>query len=601
MATVTQTDTRLETFELRSSPSPTRNVLDDTEPPHSSKPSTGELLKILSAGFSFFVAGVNDGSIGALVPHIIRDYNVTTAIVSSVYGANFMGWFFGAFSNTHLCQVFDLGSMLTLGAVLQVIAHALRSWKPPFPLFTITFWLASLGQAYQDTHGNTYVSGVKGSHRWLAFIHAMYMAGCLVGPFVATGVASAGSTSRWYLFYTFPLGIGVLNVAFVVYAFWDTLRLKRKQPPTERTLEADESPASRNDDAFSLMKETLKNKNVWLISLFFFFFLGATLTASGWVVEYLVEVRNGDINQMGFVPAGFSGGSLLGRLFLAEPTHRFGVRPMIFAFTILSIGLQVLFWLVPNIIAASIAISLLGFFMGPYFATGISVGSKLFNPRIQSTALAFLFVFAQLGGCLFPIITGLIAASAGPPSLDSPSSPNSPSFATTSASTDKRKRDSNSPPSSGGHYNHPTKRAREYSPDLFVSTKEERYTERLAHMRDRLDRYKPSTTNGMWPHVVGPDVAPASQTLEYDTSGWKAIVDSMASDINDRNSDMYDRQLNLFIVCARMFRCSPISLFSPLFGLSFDAPTSDQTLVHGGGWRHSRGLAPGVILVQSLQ
>ncbi|EWZ46387.1 hypothetical protein FOWG_12196 [Fusarium oxysporum f. sp. lycopersici MN25] len=98
-------------------------------------------------------------------------------------------------------------------------------------------------------------------------------------------------------------------------------------------------------------------------------------------------------------------------------------------------------------------------------------------------------------------------------------------------------------------------------------------------MRDRLDRYKPSTTNGMWPHVVGPDVAPASQTLEYDTSGWKAIVDSMASDINDGNSDMYDRQLNLFMVCARMFRCSPISLFLPLFGLSCDAPTSDQTLV----------------------
>jgi hypothetical protein len=80
MATVTQTDTRSEAFELRSSP----DVRDDVEPPRSSKPSTNQLLKILSAGFSFFVAGVNDGSIGALVPHIIRDYNVTTAIVSSV-------------------------------------------------------------------------------------------------------------------------------------------------------------------------------------------------------------------------------------------------------------------------------------------------------------------------------------------------------------------------------------------------------------------------------------------------------------------------------------------------------------------------------------
>jgi hypothetical protein len=41
-------------------------------------------LKLISAGFSFFVAGVNDGAIGALIPYFIRDYNVTTAIVSSV-------------------------------------------------------------------------------------------------------------------------------------------------------------------------------------------------------------------------------------------------------------------------------------------------------------------------------------------------------------------------------------------------------------------------------------------------------------------------------------------------------------------------------------
>ncbi|KAM5381858.1 hypothetical protein ACJZ2D_002848 [Fusarium nematophilum] len=363
MATVTQTETVPVTLELQ--PQPPR--ADDGSQHAPSKPSRADMLRILSVAFSFFVAGVNDGSIGAIVPHLLRDYGITTAIVSAVYGANFMGWFFAALSNTHLCQLFDLGSMLTLGAVMQVIAHALRSWRPPFALFTITFWLVSLGQAYQDTHGNTFVASVKGSHRWLAFIHAMYMAGCLVGPFVATGVASAGETSRWYLFYTFPLGIGALNVVFVAYTFWDALRLKRKQPVTERTLEADVPAASRNEDAFLLMKEALKNKSMWLLSLFFFFFLGATLTASGWVVEYLVDVRDGDLSQMG----------------------------------------------VPNIIAASIAISFLGFFMGPYFATGMAVGSKLFSPRIHSTALAFVFVFAQLGGCLFPIITGLIAARAG--------------------------------------------------------------------------------------------------------------------------------------------------------------------------------------------
>lgn len=64
----------------------------------------------------------------------------------------------------------------------------------------------------------------------------------------------------------------------------------------------------------------------------------------------------------------------------------------------------------PNIVAASVAISFIGFFTGPLFATGISLGSKLFPHDIHSTALAFVFVFAQGGGSLFPIVTGIIAS-----------------------------------------------------------------------------------------------------------------------------------------------------------------------------------------------
>ncbi|KAH7152705.1 major facilitator superfamily domain-containing protein [Dactylonectria macrodidyma] len=430
MATTTQLEPGIvsETYELESR---TLNPLpkNDEQPepqsnPTDSKMSRATYLKIVSAGFSFFVAGVNDGSIGALVPYVIRDYGITTAIVSSVYGANFMGWLLAALTNTHLSQKFDLGAMLMLGAVLQVAAHALRTWKPPFGLYAVTFWLASLGQAYQDTHGNTFVAGVKGAHRWLAFIHAMYMAGCLCGPFVATGVASAGEVSHWYLFYCFPLAIGLVNVALVFWAFRDSVGYISKQSSNGFTTAVDAETAANpdnvplanaaeDDSASALIRDTLKTRSVWLLSLFFFCFLGATLTAGGWVVEYLVVVRDGDLSKMGYVPAGFNGGSLLGRLLLAEPTHRFGARTMIFLFSIASICLQLLFWLVPNIVAASISISLLGFFMGPYFATGISVGSKLFSPRIHSTALAFVFVFAQLGGCFFPIVTGLIAARAG--------------------------------------------------------------------------------------------------------------------------------------------------------------------------------------------
>lgn len=41
-------------------------------------------LKIISCAGCFLVAGLNDGSIGALLPYVIRTHGLTTTIASSV-------------------------------------------------------------------------------------------------------------------------------------------------------------------------------------------------------------------------------------------------------------------------------------------------------------------------------------------------------------------------------------------------------------------------------------------------------------------------------------------------------------------------------------
>lgn len=239
--------------------------------------------------------------------------------------------------------------MLSLGASLQTLSHALRAWKPPFALYTVSFCIASLGQAFQDTAANTFVAGVGAAHRWLTFIHAMYMAGCLTGPFVATAIASLGETPRWYLFYLFPLGLGVVNLTWVIVAFRDTLSINRKgssSTSTSASARADaDADNSRNKGALHLIRKTLGSREIWLISLFFFFYLGAVLTASGWVVEYLVVVRSGDLSKIGYVPVGFNGGAFLGRLLLAEPTYRLGERRMVCIYSIICIALELVFWL----------------------------------------------------------------------------------------------------------------------------------------------------------------------------------------------------------------------------------------------------------------
>ena len=175
---------------------------------------------------------------------------------------------------------------------------------------------------------------------------------------------------------------------------------------------------------------TLKQKPVWLLRFFYFVYLGAVITAGGWVVEYLHVVRNGSLSRVGYISSAFYGGTALGRFVLAEPTFRFGEKRMLLLYALLSLGLQIVFWRVPNIIVDAVMISLMGFLLGPSFATGVSVGSKLIPSELQSSGLgtyavakaksvlltrssALIFVVAQAGGAIFPAVTGVISAKAG--------------------------------------------------------------------------------------------------------------------------------------------------------------------------------------------
>ncbi|KAJ5561841.1 Major facilitator superfamily domain general substrate transporter [Penicillium sp. DV-2018c] len=378
-------------------------------------------FKVISAALSFFVAGISDGSLGSLIPYVIRTYNIGTDMVAVVYATTFAGWLIAALTNSTITKYLDLGPILTLGASIQVLAHILRVWEPPFPLYAVTFFLASLGQAYNDTHANTFISTLPSAHRYLGFIHAMYMAGCLVGPFIATAVASANAgeqqESKWALFYLFPVGMGVLNFVAVGVAFRDRMGLLRGRGEWEE------------GRGLRLRRLGIRFRRLgfgWLVCFSSSFWglllllvvrscpsVVLSLNSIGWMVEYLVVVRNGDVKEMGYVPAGYFGGGFLGRLLLAEPTYRLGERRMVFIYAVLCVGLQLVFWLVPNIITEAVAVSLLGFFSGPFFATGISVGSKIFAPEIRSSAIAFVFVLGQIGGSVFPAVTGIIAQKVG--------------------------------------------------------------------------------------------------------------------------------------------------------------------------------------------
>ena len=98
MATVTATQTITPgegNLELELITVPDHAVVeahDESQPPRNAV-STEEpvsltlnvKLKLFCAGFSFFFAGTNDGSLGPLIPYLLKDYNISTSSIAILY------------------------------------------------------------------------------------------------------------------------------------------------------------------------------------------------------------------------------------------------------------------------------------------------------------------------------------------------------------------------------------------------------------------------------------------------------------------------------------------------------------------------------------
>ncbi|KAB8237910.1 MFS transporter [Aspergillus alliaceus] len=353
--------------------------------------------KIFSTNVTLLIAGLNDAALGVLIPYIRPTYGITLFQVSQIYLVNCAGCLTASFSNVHVCSRIGTGGTLVLGAVIQTLGFALMFWNPPFALFIAAFFLSGMGSAYQDAQANTFTTTVDNAHRWLGILHGVYGVGTIISPVVANMIASR--TPVWHKFYLVMLCLGLINLGLLIWTFREGLFKPNKR--------------NASGTAGRELKATFSNKAVWILSGFFFLYVGAEVTVGGWMVQFIVSVRNGDPKEVGYIASGFWSGFTLGRVVLADITHYFGERRMVFVYLALAITMQLLFWLVPNIIVIAIAVCLLGFFIGPFYPIGLYVLTHVVPEELRIGALGLTASLGQAGAAAFPFMTGAIASQAG--------------------------------------------------------------------------------------------------------------------------------------------------------------------------------------------
>ena len=112
--------------------------------------------------------------------------------------------------------------------------------------------------------------------------------------------------------------MAVLETATLTYSFWPkTAQKYRETVHTEST---------RNEGTRAALFVKPHARVVWLCAFFLLGYVGTEVALGGWVVQFMLRVRNADPFDAGMTAVGFWLGITVGRAALGFVTPRFGVK-----------------------------------------------------------------------------------------------------------------------------------------------------------------------------------------------------------------------------------------------------------------------------------
>ncbi|KAG9009889.1 hypothetical protein FRB94_011335 [Tulasnella sp. JGI-2019a] len=244
---------------------------------------------------------------------------------------------------------------------------------------------------------------MPGNATSMAMLHGFCGIGAMTAPLAATQFAQL---QHWSYFYSTSLGVATISYVLSLCVF----KLKRLEEliPHAGTDLTDSSPLVNGNR----YKQILRQKSVLLLAIWSLVYVGAEVTIGGWIVTFLEQLRGGGPST-GYVSSGFFGGMTAGRFFLWPITDWIGKRKSMYIYLIIAIGLEIVVWQAPNLIANAVAISLVGVMLGPLYPIVMNVSTEVLPRWILSGSLGFVASFGQVGSAVFPFVTGLLATSHG--------------------------------------------------------------------------------------------------------------------------------------------------------------------------------------------
>ncbi|KAL4782724.1 major facilitator superfamily domain-containing protein [Aspergillus varians] len=356
--------------------------------------------RIAAAFASFAVVGASDGVYG-----IREDFNLSTTVVSLIFMTPFAGYTLASIAVNKIHMTLGQRGIAIIAPLCHLIPFIVMATSPRFPVLLVAYAFVGLGNGLIDAGWNAWVGDMVNASLLMGILHAFYGLGATVSPAIATAMVDRGL--KWSTFYFTLVGGSALELVASVLLFWpeNAERFRHNNPKT--------SGSTRD----SRTTEAIKNRVTWVLAFFLFAYMGVEVSIGGWVVEFMMQVRDGSAVASGLVPTGFWAGITVGRVVLGFVNEILGERLAVIIYLVLSIALELVFWLVPQFVVSAVAVSLIGFCIGPLFPAAVTVAAKLLPKHLHTPSIGLVSAFGGSGGAILPFLAGAIAQPHGVASL----------------------------------------------------------------------------------------------------------------------------------------------------------------------------------------
>jgi len=354
-------------------------------PPNSSR------LPTLAYFAAFIGLGAFTAVLGPSLPFLAENTHTRLGEIGFLFTARSFGYLLGSL---RLGRTFDrlpghavlVGVLMTMAAMISLAPLISTLW-----LLTLILFILGIGEGALEIGTNLLLVWVQRDRAslYLNALHFFFGLGAACGPILVAQTILHSGGIAWAFW-----GLAIYLIPLIIWM----LRLPSPATPdqtrTEKQVEARVGP-------------------IFLISLFFFLYVGAEASFGGWIFTYSTALGLGDVASAGYLTSAFWGALTVGRLLGIPIAARVSPNKILFIDLLGCLASMAIILAFPGAyLAVWVGAIGLGFSMASIFPTMLAFAER----RIQMSGeiTRWFFVGTGAGGMTIPWLSGLLFDSLGP-------------------------------------------------------------------------------------------------------------------------------------------------------------------------------------------